>query len=272
MNEFVKYPRTPHILGSRLQAGDEDLEAVPFEALKGRFIVVEEKLDGANSGISFSEDAELLLQSRGHYLTGGFRERHFNLFKSWAHAREDELFDLLGSRLILYGEWLYAKHTEFYDQLPHYLMEFDLYDREKGIYLSTEERHKLLRGSSVLSVPVVWQGIARSLEHLVSLITHSLYKSGQWKEQLERAAGRYGISWEDVQRQTDLSGLSEGLYIKVEEEGEVRERYKYVRRDFFQKIQDSESHWQNRPILPNQLKAGSDIFLSLEEGGGFNNG
>jgi hypothetical protein len=41
-------------------------------------------MDGANCGISFNPDGELLLQSRGHYLTGGGREKHFTLFKQMA--------------------------------------------------------------------------------------------------------------------------------------------------------------------------------------------
>ena len=45
-----KYPRTQHLEGSRLQPGDEDLEAVPFRAIAGRNLVVEEKVDGANCG------------------------------------------------------------------------------------------------------------------------------------------------------------------------------------------------------------------------------
>ena len=67
-----KYPRTPHIEGSRLQPGDEDLRQIPFETIKNRHLVIEEKCDGANSAISFDDEGELLLQSRGHYLTGGY--------------------------------------------------------------------------------------------------------------------------------------------------------------------------------------------------------
>ena len=73
-----KYPRTPHLEGSRLQPGDEDLSQVPFSYIKGKHLVVEEKIDGANTAISFSEDGELLLQSRGHYLTGGNPEWNFS--------------------------------------------------------------------------------------------------------------------------------------------------------------------------------------------------
>lgn len=61
-----KYPRTRHIRGSRLQKGDFDLSAAPFSELAGRHLVVEEKLDGANTGISFGPGGELRLQSRGH--------------------------------------------------------------------------------------------------------------------------------------------------------------------------------------------------------------
>ena len=87
-----KYPRTPHLEGSRLQPGDEDLSQIPFSCIQGKHLVVEEKVDGANSAISFDEDGTLLLQSRGHYLTGGYRERHYNLLKQWARIHQDAFF------------------------------------------------------------------------------------------------------------------------------------------------------------------------------------
>ena len=58
MLDMRKYPRTPHLQGSRLQPGDEDLDQVPFAELRGRFVVVEEKLDGANCGIRFDGAGE----------------------------------------------------------------------------------------------------------------------------------------------------------------------------------------------------------------------
>src|SRR5262249_1702859 len=123
-----KYPRTRHLEGSRLQPGDEDTTSVGFDELAGRFLGVEEKLDGANAGISFDANGRLWLQSRGHFLTGGSREKHFDLFKRWAHTHADALRSVLGTRYVLYGEWLYAKHTLFYDRLPHYFLEVDVLD------------------------------------------------------------------------------------------------------------------------------------------------
>ena len=51
----------------------------------------------------------------------------------------------------------------------------------------------------------------------------------------------------------------EGLYIKVEEEGKVMERLKYVRQDFLSTVQESESHWHARPILKNLLSPDSRL-------------
>lgn len=130
MERIIKYPRTPHISGSRLQAGDEDISQIPFSEICSDQLIVEEKVDGANSAISFSaEDGRLLLQSRGHFLTGGSRERHYDLFKVFARNNQAELYELLGKRYIMYGEWLYAKHKVYYDALPDFFLEFDIFDR-----------------------------------------------------------------------------------------------------------------------------------------------
>lgn len=114
---MAKYPRTRHLEGSRLQSGDTDLDQVPLDALRGRFCVVEEKLDGANAGISLDAEAGLRLQSRGHFLVGGAREKHWDLFKRWARTHTAALAARTDGDLTLYGEWLYAKHTIVPNQL-----------------------------------------------------------------------------------------------------------------------------------------------------------
>lgn len=129
---IVKYPRTPHLAGSALQVGDDGSDRMTIAALKAAWpdadIVFEEKLDGANAGISFSDDLDLRLQSRGHYLAGGAREAQFGPLKSWACHQEAVLLEALEDRFIMYGEWLFARHTMFYDALPHLFFEFDNLD------------------------------------------------------------------------------------------------------------------------------------------------
>jgi len=258
---LFKYPRTRHLEGSAIQRGDEEVEVVSFEDLAGRFLVVEEKLDGANCGISFAASEQLLLQSRGHYLMGGPRERQFELLKAWAHRHSAALWEILGTRFVMFGEWLFAKHTVFYTDLPHYFLEFDLYDKEAGLFLDTEQRSALLKGASfIASVPVVHRGMMPSCESLRSLLGPSAFIRPGVSHVLREVCMREGIAPERVLRQTDLSGLMEGLYVKWEEDGQVRGRFKYVRGGFVQALLDSDSHWQSRPIVPNQLQAGVDVF------------
>jgi hypothetical protein len=261
MNSIYKYPRTYHIEGSGIQRGDEDLAVVPLREFAGRHLVVEEKMDGANCAVSFDSDGQLLLQSRGHYLTGGPREKQFHLFKTWASRYMLELWETLTDRHIMYGEWLYAKHTVFYTDLPHYFMEFDILDKTSGEFLSTARRGELLaQVPFVVSVKVLHEGAIHTFHELIALLGHSYFISDDHLERLRTLCQQKGLDAAQVLRETAPETLMEGLYIKVEEEGVVKERYKYVRPGFLQAIISSESHWMDRPLVPNCLKAGVTLF------------
>lgn len=253
MFSLRKYPRTPHIEGSRIQPGDEDLSQIPFSDLAGRHAVIEEKIDGANSAISFDENGQLLLQSRGHYLRGGYRERHYNLMKQWAQVHAAEFYEVLGSRYIMYGEWMYAKHSIFYDALPAYFMEFDILDRETGKFLDTHTRHAMTANMPISSVPVLAEGVFTQKEEMLKLLGPSNYITPQHTEKLRAYAEANGLDADRQCRETDPSMLMEGLYIKIEENGEVVRRMKFVRQSFLQCVEESQSHWLDRPIVPNQL-------------------
>jgi hypothetical protein len=259
MNPIRKYPRTHHLAGSRLQPGDEDLDSVPMAELEGRHVVVEEKMDGANCAVSFAADGGLLLQSRGHYLTGGGRERQFDLFKSWARSLADRLFGVLGGRYVLYGEWLYAKHTIYYDALPHYFLEFDVLDAETGEFLDTPRRAELLAGLPVTPVRVLFAGRFPGEAALRALVGPSHFVTPGAADRLREDTARLGWDVDRTVRQTDLSGLMEGLYVKVEEGGAVTGRYKFIRAGFLQAA-TSDGHWQDRPLVPNRLAGGADLF------------
>jgi len=258
MIQIKKYPRTQHIEGSKLQEGDEDLSQVPFSELAGRHLIIEEKMDGANSGISFSESGDLQLQSRGHFLTGGYRERHFNFFKTWASAFSQPLWQALSDRYIMYGEWMYAKHTTFYTDLPHYFLEFDIYDTQENVFLSTEARKAFCKDLTCIeSVKILHEGELQTLKQLKAFIGKSEFINHP-NEVLKTYCETNNLNFEQTQSETDLSGIMEGLYIKVEENGIVTERYKWVRHDFLQTLNSSGSHWIDRRIVPNQLDKSLD--------------
>lgn len=260
--KLIKYPRTPHLSGSRLQPGDEDLSQIPFSDIRGKHLVVEEKCDGANTAISFDDNRTLLLQSRGHYLTGGYRERHYNLLKQWAGVHQEAFYQVLGTRYVMYGEWMYAKHSVFYDALPHYFLEFDILDRESGCFLDTPSRRKLTENLPIVSVPVIGEGAFSEQKELLDLIGPSLYIRPGHMDRLRAWCEKEGLDADRQCRETEGSGLMEGLYLKVEQGGCVTERLKFVRASFMQCLLSSDSHWIDRPIVPNQLGISvEELFL-----------
>jgi len=172
----------------------------------------------------------------------------------------------------MYGEWVYAKHTVFYDKLPHYFLEFDVLDRQTSRFLDTPSRRELLAPLPVESVPVLKSATFAKHKELVSLLKHSLFIGHDHLAAMALYCENEGLDVETARRETDRSTTAEGLYIKHEEDGQVIGRYKYVRSEFLQTALSSESHWLARPIIPNQLaRSLDDIFLpqlpEFREGG-----
>jgi hypothetical protein len=257
---LLRYPRTVHLAGSRLQ-GDDKKEFQPLSGLKGLWAVIEEKLDGANSATSFTGGGELLLQSRGHYLQGTSREKQFALFQRWSKAHEGRLLERLEDRYVMYGEWCYSKHSVYYNALPHYFHEFDVWDRVEQCFLSTRRRRELLSGSPVLSVPVLYEGeMPTDSKLLWKLVCPALAKTSSWKNDFEKEVRLQGLPLDLCWKQTDKDDRAEGLYVKIEDENAVLARFKLVRSNFTQTILDSGSHHQRRPIIPNGLVEGVDLY------------
>lgn len=239
--DFVKYPRTPHLFGSSGTDDDKRLGAAASQRfLVDPSLIVEEKLDGTNVGLHFSADGELLLQCRGHLITEGMHPQ-YDLFKQWATVKRPILEDRLEARFLLFGEWLYARHSVHYRQLPHYFFEFDIYDKEQGVFLSLERRMERLEGLGVPTVPVIHRGVLER-ELLSSLVGPSRFDS-----QFENpATGR-----------TDT--LMEGLYFRTEADGLVTGRAKFVRPEFVERLKQS-IHWQQQILVPNTLCDNAEIW------------
>lgn len=250
----MKLPRTLHIEGSRLRKGETDPDAIEFSKLRGEFLVIEEKVDGSGVSISLDTHLDLQIQHRGNSAIG----KEYRLLQEWAEKHWEDLLDLLGERYILFGEWMYHKHTIFYDKLPAYFLESDIYDKDKEIWLSTNARNSLLsKHRYIHQVPMIGAFKPSSMWQLTNLIGKPLYQSANWQTNLETKCQMYGFPFAKVVSETDDSGLMEGLYIKHEDDFQVLNRYKYVRYDFLQKILNSGSHLIDRiPIYNNLEEAG----------------
>ena len=86
-DDFVKYPRTPHLFGSRGTDDDKHLspdDTVDFIADSS--LIVEEKLDGTNVGIHFTTTGRMVLQCRGHEISAGMHAQ-YDLFKQWTMGK-----------------------------------------------------------------------------------------------------------------------------------------------------------------------------------------
>jgi hypothetical protein len=160
---------------------------------------------------------------------------------------------------VVYGEWLYAKHTVYYDALPHFVMEFDILDTETDEFLDTPRRAELLGDLPVNPVKVLYSGPFPGENALIGMIGPSHFITPAAPQHLRDEVTRLGWDVEKAMRQTELSGMMEGLYIKVEEGGVVKERLKFVRAEFLQVV-TADGHWQDRPIVPNRMADGAELF------------
>ena len=239
--DFTKYPRTPHLFGSKGTDDDKHLgESESRAFIADKSLIVEEKIDGTNVGLHFSDSGELVLQCRGHLITEGMHPQ-YDLFKQWAAVKRHVLERQLQNRFLLFGEWVYARHSIHYRKLTHYFFEFDIYDKQAEAFLDLEHRLSLIAGMGIQTVPVIHTGTV-SRDDLDDLIGPSRFDS---------------FFENPITNRSD--NQMEGLYLRTEADGIVTGRAKFVRPEFVEKIKQS-THWQHQPIQPNLLADDVDIW------------
>lgn len=249
---MIKLPRTRHIESSGLSSA-LDPDVVQFNKLSGEFLTVEEKLDGTGVSIFFDSQLQPQLWHRGSPASA----KEFHRLHVWVGTYADDLFDILEDRYVLFGEWMLHKHNIFYDRLPAYFFESDIYDRKNEIWLSTFARTSLLSGRDFIrSVPVLAAFKPTKLSQLTDLVRQSMYQSEHWAEVLWNKSEKEGLELKTLLSECDRSDLAEGLYIKHEDEKQVLNRYKYVRREFVENIINSGTHLIDRVPFHNVLSQG----------------
>lgn len=223
-NVFFKFPSTPHL--AHIEGVDIRADKIMSEAERMAFfrheIVVEEKIDGANLGISFEQDGMLRVQNRGAYLSAP-RGGQWKKLDAWFTPRRDVLFSFLADRFILFGEWCYAKHSIGYDRLPDWFLGFDVYDRQAQKFFASNKRNALLEKAGIAQVP-------------------------------ELASGRftYGDIKNMLTRSKFASQAAEGVYLRADMGEWLVWRAKFLRPAF---VQSLEQHWSRSSITPNRLCA-----------------
>ena len=189
-------------------------------------VVVEEKLDGANLGLSLESDGNLRAQNRGQYLAIPHAGQ-FARLPAWLAQHGNELAAALTPSLILFGEWCAARHSLDYSALPDWFLLFDVYDRSSGKFWSTRRRNAMAANTGLAVVPE---------------LSHTKVTLAELKALLTTQPSRYRV------------GPIEGIVIRRESADWCDARAKLVRADFTQAIG---SHWRKRSIEWNQLSAGN---------------
>ena len=149
------YWRIPHFNKeiSNMTHDDIELESpidFPLECF------VQEKVDGANMGISWKDGP--ILRNRNHILKKGYIDKdtpaklQFRPAWNWLHKHEDDIkfiSELCYSPITIYGEWMFAKHSIYYDKLPDLFLAYDIWSVEDREFLSPDVVSELLDKTSI---------------------------------------------------------------------------------------------------------------------------
>lgn len=222
-DDFFKFPSTPHLMlfvdtevrGDKVMSESERNEFLQHE------LVVEEKVDGANLGISFDHEGNIRAQNRGAYLNFPCSGQWKKL-SEWLHPRTDVLFEQLTDRYILFGEWCYAQHSVVYDRLPDWFLGFDVFDKDTAKFFSCSRRNDMFDALEISQVPMIERGHF-TLSELKSLLSQSKLSDNP----------------------------AEGIYLRFDQSDWLEQRAKLVRPAFIQSI---EQHWSRSGIKANRLK------------------
>jgi predicted kinase len=206
----IKFPKIPHLIN--LGSATRDDKILSSSDLKtwiaaNHHFIIEEKIDGANLGIwiyAEEEDDEekkdiaeggkkdgnkveegmsgkkekryknyqIMIQNRSHYINQ-YYHKQFEKIHYWIEQHKYELYSLLiPNETILYGEWVYAKHSISYDSLPDFFIAYDLFSISSGSFLSRYEmvREMEEKASTISIVPLLFEGKISSAEQVLSLV------------------------------------------------------------------------------------------------------
>lgn len=139
-----EYPRIPHLDKNISNMTHDDIVIdnkinFPFEGF------VQEKLDGANLALTWTNGP--VVRNRNNILKKGYIKKEtpsklqFRSVWNWIHEYNKDIQKVSKSMMTpisIFGEWMYAKHSIFYDKLPDLFIAYDIYLPEYDEWVSPE--------------------------------------------------------------------------------------------------------------------------------------
>jgi hypothetical protein len=244
---LIKYPRTTHLFdsgGTSTTVDDlilPDLSHIlPLLCDGHANVIVEEKVDGANLGISMCPVThKLLVQNRSHYISGQGDHAQFHRIPEWVEEHRQTLTQILqGGNRILYGEWVVARHSIPYQRLPGMFVAFDILDKQRGRFFSRRRFHSLMQDSRIPVAPVIQAKAFGPYSN-----------RNQAQKEVRRELLRL---LETTSSFRNDGGTVEGIVLRVDDDNDddddswLQEKFKVVRPDFIRGCGDG--HWSARQI------------------------
>lgn len=211
MENSKKYPRTYHLPFSPGATNDDKIMD-SYDHFHDQEIVISQKFDGSNVCLEREH-----CFARTH--SGPPTHASFDMFKS-LHAG---IKSMIPESFQIFGEWLYAKHSIHYHDLPGYLMIFGI--RYNDVWLSWEETELWAEELGISTVTVEFIGKTNDLESLIN----KLMKEESLYGEKEGMVVRFSREFNDENFSTHCS--------------------KYVREHHIQ----TSDHWKDQEIVKNGL-------------------
>ncbi|MFC8075239.1 RNA ligase family protein [Streptomyces sp. NPDC057307] len=138
------YPRTPHLPWSP-GVGSDDVRVGGLGGLRGREVVVTEKMDGENTTL-YGDGVHARSLDSGHHPS-----------RAWVKGLQGRIGGLIPGGVRVCGENMYARHSIAYEDLESWFYGFSVWDGERC--LDWDATVRFLRRLGVPAPPVLWRGI-----------------------------------------------------------------------------------------------------------------
>lgn len=207
-DKLYKYPRTPHFPFSPGATNDDKI-LTNTDHFKGKWVVVTEKMDGENTTIY-----------KDFYHARSLDSAHRD-YHSWLLGYIASIKHSIYPGTRICGEYLYAKHSIGYDDLPSYFLGFSLWhDNICEDWLSTKEEFQRV---GIISVPELYYG--EYDEDFIKGLAESVVRRG-----------------------------GEGIVVRLADEFKYEDFEKSVAKYVRPNHVQTDTHWSNQKIEKNHLK------------------
>ena len=216
MNDITKYPKTRYLSFSPSKDNIDVRETGLFDMNNfiNKDLIITTKMDGSNLQMS----QERLAARNGKYAN----HKSFDLAK----VLYNDIYYKIPKDFIIFGEWLYAKHSIHYANLISYFQVFAIYDKSNNIYLSWQNVEQLTNSLNLNTVQKLGSIRSNNLTELEQLIT-------QFGEHYINQGGE-GIV---VRNSESFSDFNNNVA-------------KYVRKNHV----TTDEHWSSQKLIRNMLK------------------